>query len=488
MKRIIFFITAFICTLQFSACVKAEEQKQIIPETEQSLTEPPSSEIQEQESSAGTEYEGTEPDAFSEVQTQWRVNICSDMPQPYLEVLNQYEQFMNADNRNLNDESVQEKIWGGEWKYLYDELGASLISWESSTEDIFYYALKDLTGDGFPELIIAYKDIPYIIYTYSEEGGIGMEYASSYYTMTIYDNNIVEYVSAGMYSSTTYLQFQEDAGGWVIADTIAVSGTWDFATQSIIDKEFYGGNWDGSGKLDKAISEEEYLQIQKKYVTKPMDFEWIPFVSHNGNAWYSYEKTDDFTYEYDFMASRDGQGYHWWIYLEAAYIMRDYGKRKGYDFTSDYWTVQRIYPIDGGYYNIVLSQNNHDVTIDLLCHPHDGKYLILYAQYEGGNRIAGVNEIPYASQLEWRDFDFHETYETPSVNNPYGEICEASVSSALDIALFHYEQDTGYDGEWHVRELFGRSPFFDYLVETQNHLLWVCVDIGQHDYVYVAFE
>jgi hypothetical protein len=190
MKRIIFFITAFICTLQFSACVKAEEQKQIIPETEQSLTEPPSSEIQEQESSAGTEYEGTEPDAFSEVQTQWRVNICSDMPQPYLEVLNQYEQFMNANNRNLNDESVQEKIWGGEWKYLYDELCASLISWESSTEDIFYYALKDLTGDGFPELIIAYKDIPYIIYTYSEEGGIGMEYASSYYTMTITSLNM----------------------------------------------------------------------------------------------------------------------------------------------------------------------------------------------------------------------------------------------------------------------------------------------------------
>ena len=290
MKRIIFFITAFICTLQFSACVKAEEQKQIIPETEQSLTEPPSSEIQEQESSAGTEYEGTEPDAFSEVQTQWRVNICSDMPQPYLEVLNQYEQFMNANNRNLNDESVQEKIWGGEWKYLYDELCASLISWESSTEDIFYYALKDLTGDGFPEMIIAYwsnidyKYTPKVVYTYREENGIVMECATSYFTMTIYDNNVIEYVSGGMYSSTTYLQFQEDAGGWVVVDTIADSGTWDSATNSMVDVEYYGGEWDERGLLDTQISEEEYQQIRQKYVTTPMTFEWIPLVYHASSA------------------------------------------------------------------------------------------------------------------------------------------------------------------------------------------------------------
>lgn len=97
-----------------------------------------------------------------------------------------------------------------------------------------------------------------------------------------------------------------------------------------------------------------------------MEFAWIPLFSHDASAWRSYEKKDDFTYEHDFMASRDGQGYHWWTYLESTYILRDYGNRIGYDLTSDRWTVERIYPINGGYYNIVLSQNNHDVSIDLL--------------------------------------------------------------------------------------------------------------------------
>lgn len=110
---IIFFMTAYICTLLLNAYVKAEERKQIIPETEQSLTAMSSSKIQEQEISKDTEPESTEPDAFSESNVQWYANIYSDMPQPYIEVMSQYEQFMNADNRNLNDESVQNKIWGG---------------------------------------------------------------------------------------------------------------------------------------------------------------------------------------------------------------------------------------------------------------------------------------------------------------------------------------------------------------------------------------
>lgn len=40
------------------------------------------------------------------------------------------------------------------------------------------------------------------------------------------------------------------------------------------------------------------------------------------DPWYSYAEDENFIYEHDFMTSRDGQGFHWWIYLEAAYIMR----------------------------------------------------------------------------------------------------------------------------------------------------------------------
>lgn len=213
-----------------------------------------------------------------------------------------------------------------------------------------------------------------------------------------------------------------------------------------------------------------------------------PAAYTEADSWYSYEMDDDFVYAHDFMASRDGQGYHWWIYLETACILRDYGRRSEYDFMLDHWTVERIYPINGGYYNIVLSQNEHDVSMDLLCHPDKAEYIVLYAQYEGGDRITGINEIPYASQLEWDDFDFHESYDVPDVENPFEDICEASVSIVLYIPLCHIGQETGYDGAWRVRELFGRSPFFDYLVENENGTFWFCVDIGQDCYTYVSFQ
>ncbi|MDE7176691.1 MAG: hypothetical protein K2O59_02655 [Lachnospiraceae bacterium] len=145
----------------------------------------------------------------------------------------------------------------------------------------------------------------------------------------------------------------------------------------------------------------------------------------------------------------------------------------------DHWTVEHILPISGGYYNIVLSQKDHDVSIDLLCHPDKEIYTVLYAQYEKGDRLAGVNNIPYASQLEWQDFDFHESFEMPTVENHYEEICESSVSTVLYISLARYEQETGYDGEWHVRELSGRSPFLDYLMGSEDGIVWFCVDIGQ---------
>lgn len=290
MKRTIFFIMALLCTVYFSACANIEETKNMMPELEYSFVTASSLEIPEQTVSKGTQPERAKPDTLSEEQTQWRTNKCPDLPQPYVKVLNHYEEFMNADNRDINDESVQEKLRGGEWKDLCDEVCMPLSSWRPEKGDHFFYALKDLTGDGFPEMIIAYRSnidykyTPKVVYTYREENGIVMECATSYFTMTIYDNNVIEYVSGGMYSSTTYLQFQEDAGGWVVVDTIADSGTWDSATNSMVDVEYYGGEWDERGLLDTQISEEEYQQIRQKYVTTPMTFEWIPLVYHASSA------------------------------------------------------------------------------------------------------------------------------------------------------------------------------------------------------------
>jgi len=280
LKKIVLLKIILICYLTLNACAEAEENKNI--------SAPPfSSEMPQQVNTQEVKPESTAANDIPPRQEQWQVYICPDMPQPYIEVLKQYEQFMNAKNQNINDESVQAKLWGGEWKYLYDELcGAwtSFLNSESAEnpEDVFHYALKDITGDGFPEMIMAYKDIPDVIYNYSAANGIGMECLTSYYTMTIYENGIVEYVSGGAYSSTTYLRFQEETGEWVIADIIAVESTWDTVSKEWNDINYYTGTWDGNGELTETISEAEYLRIQEKYVTEPMAFEWIP-LAYAGN-------------------------------------------------------------------------------------------------------------------------------------------------------------------------------------------------------------
>ena len=272
-----------LCILSFCACAKAEETENIELEMEQSstplaLSEDPEAEIFEDKESESpeemkseiTESENTGSEDISSEQIQWQVNICPDMPQPYIEVLRQYEQFMNANVHDINDEDVCTKLWGGEWKYLYNELCAYLTSYQDnhwSNNREINYALADVTGDGFPEMIMTYYgNTPDVIYYYSDAHGIGMECLTSYFDMTIYQNGIVEYVSGGMYSSTTYLQFQEDVDAWVVIDRIAVN---------LIDDVYYGGNW-VNGELDTEITEEEYLQIQEKYVTESMEFEWIP--------------------------------------------------------------------------------------------------------------------------------------------------------------------------------------------------------------------
>lgn len=277
MKKAVILKMILICVISFNACTKVGENRNVMPTLSSSETAEYAKYAETEES----ETEIIESEEVSSEQKQWKVNICSDIPKPYIDVLKQYEQFMNADNQDLNDESVQHKLWGGEWKDLYDELCGAWISFnnrdtDENVGDVFHYALTDITGDGFPEMIIAYWDMPEVIYNYSEINGIGKECYSSYFTMTIYENGIVEYVSGGAYSSTMYLQFQEDVGEWVVLETIASESTWDSAKQEWNDKKYYTGEWDGSGRLTDTISEEQYLRIQAKYVAEPMKFEWIP--------------------------------------------------------------------------------------------------------------------------------------------------------------------------------------------------------------------
>lgn len=93
--------------------------------------------------------------------------------------------------------SFQFFIGGGEWKYLHNELCAHLTSYQKNHWPEINYTLADVTGDGFPEMIMTYGNTPDVIYYYSDAHGIGMECLTSYFEMTIYQNGIVEYASGG---------------------------------------------------------------------------------------------------------------------------------------------------------------------------------------------------------------------------------------------------------------------------------------------------
>ncbi len=223
-------------------------------------------------------------------------------------------------------------------------------------------------------------------------------------------------------------------------------------------------------------------------ITEPENLKWNPLVHDKADLWYFYKEDEELIYMHDFISSRDGQGFHWWIYLEATYVMLDYGKRIGYDFMSDHWMVEHIWPIEGGCYNILLSQDNHAVVLDLLCQPEDRKYVIVYAQYENGDHRAGYNDaVSFDSQLEWTDFDYNTpTPEAPSkviIENPFGDIYETSIYQPCYSALHQYMQDTGYNGKWQIRQVFGRAPFWDYLAESENGFLWICSDLDYFTYV-----
>lgn len=233
----------------------------------------------EEETSVPLEQEKTESG-----QRKWQVHIQPGMPEPFIEVLRQYEQFMNADIQNLNDEDVREKIDSvdGKWRYLYDELCGSWLAaaWRGE-EDVIRYSLEDLTGDGYPELVMGYcrssddAVYPEVVYYYSRTEGIRMECLSSYYTMELYEDGVILYVSGGAAYTETFIQFQEEAECWQQVACIAVDC--DYETDSV--RGYYWGD-DVSGDLtgNRPMSAEEYQKIIAQYAAEPVALEWTSLI------------------------------------------------------------------------------------------------------------------------------------------------------------------------------------------------------------------
>ena len=215
-------------------------------------------------------------------QIQWQVYIQPDMPEPYIEVLKQYQQVVNESVEDFDDREMLDKL--GEWRYVY-VIYAWRLAWEvehNEADDNYRYSLKDLTGDGFPELILGYyndffdETTPDVVYYYSETEGIKMECLSDYYTMTLYEGGIIEYASAGVRSIITYLQFQEDTEEWELATRVAVEV--GYTDQSPMEYYYQVVDLGGTLDSDVPISEEEYQEIIERYVTNPVELEWTPLV------------------------------------------------------------------------------------------------------------------------------------------------------------------------------------------------------------------
>ena len=272
-KNIITFILVGITVLSIYGCGKEilgflEAIEATLEESEETYRTPEQTEIQQPE--AG--------------QRQWQVYIQPDMPEPFIEVLKQYEEFMNTDIQILNEDAWWDEFntVDGERGDLLWELCGNLMSLlkgsaEESDIESYRYSLTDLTGDGFPELIMGYysdlfdEDYLYAVYYYSETEGIKMEYWSSYFSMSLYEDGIIEYISGGMDYTMRYYRFQEETESWEQAACIIVDWEDDRETY------YWGVNTaDFSDPDNKPMSEEEYNEIIEKYTAKPVELEWIP--------------------------------------------------------------------------------------------------------------------------------------------------------------------------------------------------------------------
>ena len=215
---------------------------------------------------------------LEEVQRQWQAYIQPDMPDPFIEVLKQYEDFMNADLQDINDENVRAKL-GAEWWYLYDELCMHGME--------IRYSLTDLTGDGFPELIMGFygdyfdKVYPKVVYYISLTEGIKMEFTSSYFSMDFYEGGIIEHISGGVDYTITYLRFQEETESWELVDCIIVN--WDSQDDS---ESYYRGvnTADFSDPDNEPMSGEEYQDIVERYTAESVELEWIPLFGGDESA------------------------------------------------------------------------------------------------------------------------------------------------------------------------------------------------------------
>lgn len=376
LKRLISVCIIVILIFNICGCAQTAENTLAVG-TETLETEYTETEGEDATDTGNAEKIAAEEEQTKAAQRQWQVYIQPDMPEPFIEVLKQYEDFMNADVQSVYDDDVCSKlnVTYDEW-YLCYELCESLKSiLELYAEDataeleIYSYSLTDLTGDGFPELIMGRdsdfgtdNDYLYVVFYYSETEGIKMMDTTRYFDMSLYEGGIIEYISAGMSYTMTYLQYQEETESWEQAACIIVD--WDYQSETKI--YYHGVNLaDFSDPDNEPMSEEEYREIVERYTAEPVELEWIPLfsgkatedeaksqkdepvtviakVNHyytdeslNSGSEYEYDSSGNLTRRTNYDANGSVDGWSEWEYDSLGNLMRQ--TRYDADGKTDYW-------------------------------------------------------------------------------------------------------------------------------------------------------
>lgn len=175
-------------------------------------------------------------------------------PYAYQNLLTEYE-------RVMEDTSYVEEAWSNN---IYDRVKMYV------GKTPLYYCIKDLNGDGKPELILSVFEkgyTPFVIYTYDEDG-VYQCCISERYIMTIYKGGIVELISGGVCQHFMYEQIEKNE---VFEKTLDI-----IVCEQIDDEEPHYYEYEAESEEYKDITEEEFYDIRNQYTAVREELEWKP--------------------------------------------------------------------------------------------------------------------------------------------------------------------------------------------------------------------
>ena len=199
------------------------------------------------------------------------ISASEGEPVVYQDLLSEYE-------RVMKDTTYTEEQWSAN---IYDHVKRYIGKEE------LYYCVKDLVGDGKPELILGtmregeYEILgtvyeegcePFIIYTYDDAGAKWVS-ISEEYIMTIYKGGVVELISGGVDTHFMYEQIEKDEVFEKTLDTIVC--------RQIKDEEpyYYKYKMENGKYVDgeyEELSEDEFYNIRNQYTAVKEELEWKP--------------------------------------------------------------------------------------------------------------------------------------------------------------------------------------------------------------------